>query len=90
VVGGVGGEEEEWRQGKDGNDDLSPFSLLFFACQIPERTCKKKTNLQTDQKHRPTEIFFLSAKFISTVGILNLGPGSEPKIKKAALFNRDN
>jgi hypothetical protein len=54
------GEEVEWRQGEDGNDDLSPSSLLFFACQVPERTCKKKTNLLTDQKHLPTEKYFFS------------------------------
>jgi hypothetical protein len=61
----------EWRQGEDGNDDLSPASLLFFACQVPERTCKRKTNLVNllkDEKHLHTEnICFLSAQCISTV-----------------------
>jgi hypothetical protein len=40
------------KTGEDGNDDWSPSSLLFFACQIPERTCKKKTNLLKDQKDK--------------------------------------
>ncbi len=72
MVGGGRGEEEEWRQGEDGNDDLSPFPFIFFACQVPERTCKKKTNLLKDQKHLPAEkYFFLSAQCISTVGIQN-------------------
>jgi hypothetical protein len=68
-------EEVEWRQGKDGNDDLSPSSLYIFCLSGSGKNLQEEnqfTNIGTKNIFLPTEnYFFLSAQCISTVGIQN-------------------
>jgi hypothetical protein len=78
VFGGGGGEGEgrKWNgdKGKMAMTTCRLLPLQFFACQVPERTCKKKNQFTKRLKTASTpqtNIFFLSAQCISTVGIQN-------------------